>query len=192
MRKYSVIVFVAIALSAGGAALALLQNNGNNLFYDTDLNITWYNPSITDMNWNQAMAWADSLTIGNFTNWRLPSAKVIGSELEHLYFTELGNNGSGLTKTGPFLNLQPVNYWTNTTRQNFNGNAYAYSFKRGLEGFADKNLIDGFSPIAIHPGDVHTVSDAPIPITIFLFVSGITGLVVMKKESFGRRVIEYK
>ena len=70
------ILFIGIFLTVLGFSIlanAELQNNGNGLVYDTDLDITWYNPNVSAMNWDQAMAWAESLTVGGVTGWRLPS-----------------------------------------------------------------------------------------------------------------------
>lgn len=54
-----------------------LQNNGNNLIYDPNLNITWYDPVIvpTGMTWSAAVAWASILTVGGTTtgSWSLPT-----------------------------------------------------------------------------------------------------------------------
>ena len=66
------------------------------LIYDEDLNITWlgdanfgagsafddgtaFHPSTTDgkMTWPNAVAWADSLTVGGFDDWRLPTADTV-------------------------------------------------------------------------------------------------------------------
>ena len=38
------------------------DNNGNNLIYDTDLDITWYNPNIGNMTWDQANIWITTLS----------------------------------------------------------------------------------------------------------------------------------
>ncbi|MGD9852474.1 MAG: discoidin domain-containing protein [Nitrospirales bacterium] len=112
------------------------------LIYDEDLNITWLGDANFaktsgfdadgQMNWASAMAWADSLTVGGFTNWRLPTTTqpdlscsiqspsggsfqyCTGSEFGHLYHTELGGfwfeiNGRRILKSFtsvPFTNVQ--------------------------------------------------------------------------------------
>lgn len=88
------------------------------MIYDSSLNLTWLqdaNYAQTSgydadgrMNWSQASTWADDLVYGGYSDWRLPSAGLIGktlfsydgstdygynntrSEIGHLFF-ELGN-----------------------------------------------------------------------------------------------------
>ncbi len=167
------IFFIGIFLTVLGFSIlanAELQNNGNDLIYDTDLDITWYNPNVSAMSWDQAMAWAEGLTVGGVTGWRLPSALdqdgsypydgygVVSSELGHLYYEELNNAPYGpLANTGYFVNLQPVNYWSSTVTAQYVGNAFAFSFNNGKQGHADKNLTENFSAIAVHSGKVGTL-----------------------------------
>ena len=136
------------------------------LIYDDDLNITWLGDanfgagspfddgvSTTDgsMSWQNAVDWAESLTVGGFTNWRLPTTtqpdlscsiqspsggagqNCTGSELGHLYNTELGGfwfeiNSRRILKSfpsvpftnvqenggNPDLNVPPDYYWSST------------------------------------------------------------------------------
>jgi hypothetical protein len=198
MIRSLAMVLVVLVLFAFGSAHASLINNDNNLIYDTDLNITWYNPSITNMTWNQAMSWTANLTIGGVTDWRLPTALNadgsapssgyyrVGSELGHLYYESLGNTAYGpLLNTGPFANLQPVNYWTNTEWASFTDNAWAFSFADGLLGFADKSpnstYIIYYSAMAVHSGNVGGASQTPIPGTILLLLPGFASVVAMKQ-----------
>ena len=96
------------------------------------------------MTWSEAVTWASNLVYGDYSNWRLPTVVpqnfragydgttgqgyniTVGSEMGHLFYTELGNlaeyptwcvdgignficeaqPGWGLANTGPFINLQ--------------------------------------------------------------------------------------
>lgn len=86
------------------------------------------NPRCGRMIWAEAKVWAADLVYGGFDDWRLPSAlnqdgsgpcqvySCTGSEMGHLYYTELGNAAGGpLTNIGPFANLimqsQGRSYW---------------------------------------------------------------------------------
>ena len=164
------VFFIGIFLAFLGfttLANAALQDNGNNLIYDTDRNITWYNPNVSTMGWDQAMAWVEGLTVGGVTGWRLPTAynqdgsyplyeyNVIGSELGHLYYVELGNAAYGpLANTGPLANLQSGIYWSNTTTAQFAGSAFVFNFDTGRQAHANKTLL--FNVLAVHSGSVGT------------------------------------
>jgi hypothetical protein len=54
------------------------DSRGNHLVYDTELDVTWYQPTNTEMNWFAARAYAADLTImfqGRIIDdWRLPRA----------------------------------------------------------------------------------------------------------------------
>jgi hypothetical protein len=163
-------IFIGILLTVLGFSVpvnAALQYYGNDLIYDTDLDITWYNPNTSAMSWDQAMAWVENLTVGGVTGWRLPSAlnqdgsyphygyDVAWSELGHLYYEELNNVAHGpLANAESFANLQPVNYWSGTTTARYAGNAFAFNFSNGKQGHADKDLTANFSVIAVHSGNI--------------------------------------
>jgi hypothetical protein len=206
--RYLAMAFVVLVLFASGSAHAALVDNGNNLIYDTDLNITWYNPALGSMTWDQATAWAAGLTEGGVTGWRLPSAlntdgsapdtgyDLIENELGHLYYAELGNtskqSGSscgGLTNRGFFTNLQPLNYWTNTEWASFAvDNAWAFSFISGLQGHADKNpdstYVIYYSAMGVHSGNVGA-TQIPEPGVILLLAPGLAGLAIIRRKFIG-------
>lgn len=131
----------------GGAGRAPVLNG--QAVYDTELGITWLadanaaagspfddGDSSTDgrMTWANAKAWADSLTVGGVTEWRLPAfvhpdptcsnyppsssgSSCSGSELGHLYYVTLGasvNAGFG-SATNPdyalFSNVEAAHYF---------------------------------------------------------------------------------
>ena len=97
----------AAMLLAGAAQAALVARdlNGDTVtdaFYDTDLNITWLSDANVNgaMNWDTAVAWAEGLSFGGYSDWRLPTSDTCqfynctGSEMGHLWYVELGNTGA--------------------------------------------------------------------------------------------------
>ncbi len=81
------------------------DNLGHNLVYDTDLDITWYDFSYFSPEYEDAVIWANQLSVKvgskEFTDWRLP--KVLNgedynvelphhTEIGHLYLIELPNS----------------------------------------------------------------------------------------------------
>jgi hypothetical protein len=172
MRRSVLIALLALLLGISSFAHAALIDNGGGLIYDTDRDITWYVPNLDPMTWSQAVSWAAGLSVSNanvsnVTGWRLPSAPnqdgtgpcsgyiCLESEMGHLYYTELGNTPHGpLTNKGPFANLQQANYWTALEWTPFPGNAWAFGFESGLQGFADKDSAVYFFAMAVRGGNV--------------------------------------
>ncbi|MEW6600196.1 MAG: hypothetical protein AB1499_04430 [Nitrospirota bacterium] len=88
------------------------DTRGNQLIYDSDLNITWYDYTLARDNWQNQVDWATALIVDFggtvYNDWRLPATlngstdysydgstswgvNITSSELGHLYYTELGN-----------------------------------------------------------------------------------------------------
>ena len=122
MGTFRVLLLFGLCTSASEAALE--SRLGGLAVYDTDRDITWladanagagsvfddgFSTSDGLMSWDNANAWADSLTVGGFTDWRLPitvqpdpsctsqagggsissGGNCTGSEMGHLYYDEL-------------------------------------------------------------------------------------------------------
>lgn len=127
---------------------------------------------------------------------------VSSSEMGHLFYTELGNNGdydksgipqsgSGLVNKGPFANLRTddsggVNsYWSETRydftlmRQNMSvDHAWQFDFKDGVQSGGYIPLDLHFA-IAVRTGDVAPV---PLPGTVFLFAPALACLGLLRRK----------
>ena len=115
-------------------------------------------------------------------DWRLPIADVDGdgnvvncfggyppdcsdNEMEYLYWKE----GVTFTAPGPFSNLQGTNYWSGTP---YGSLEYVLEFAGGYQGAI---ILDGnVYAMAVRSGDVSAV---PVPATVWLFGSGLLGLI---------------
>jgi len=147
------------------------------------------------MRQSNASAWAASLNVDGITGWRLPTTlhpdatcfttsdstggDCTGSEMGHLFYNELGGteNSSILTSVDPdlalFSNLQSFRYWSATDYPTSALDAYLFAFDTGKQGFATKEA-SVFYAWAVHDGDVSAV---PVPAAVWLFGSGLLGLV---------------
>ena len=154
---------------------------GYQLFYDTDFNITWYDYSPNATWWSQSNT-VSTLTvdIGGtiYDGWRLPTAlnqdgsgpcsgsDCTSSELGHLFYTELGNDGILANfDNGPFENLTANNYWFGT--QGAGENAWYFAMGSGGQATAYKG--NTMHLLAVRSGDIAVV---PEPISSTLFIVG--------------------
>ena len=185
---------VALAVAAlSGTAQAALQGrdlNGDgtvDAFYDTDLNITWRrNANLNGlMTWADAVTWADNMTFGGYSDWRLPaSAACLGfnctaSEMGHLWYVELGNLAGDVTpNTGNFGNMQLYAYWSGTTYATDPGQAYHLNIDGGDQDVAGKG--NALYAMAVRPGDV--VAAVPEPETYAMMLAGLTALGVIGRR----------
>ena len=92
-----------------------LDGNGQtDAFYDTVLNITWLRNANANgpMNWNQANTWANNLTFGGYTDWRLPT--MVDTGLPGAVFSET-NPGTYAGGTDYSYNVQTTSTVGNVT-----------------------------------------------------------------------------
>ena len=126
--------------------------------------------------------YAPTTTDGTDGGWRDVNGDPV-SEMGHMYYVSLANlggcdpslpyctpqAGSGLVNSGPFSNIQDL-YWTNV-QQDFSL-AWYFQFRDGFKSLTVKD--PGLYGWAVREGDVSIV---PIPATVWLFGSGLIGLI---------------
>lgn len=192
MRKFTLILSMLLLLGSATVGSATLIDNGYGLIYDTDLNITWYDAPAIAYSWSTQMTWASNLNAGGVSGWRLPhGASIIGptslGEMGHLFYDELENKAySKPFKIGPFKNLIPFDYYSDTRVDN--SHVYAFRFDTG-ENITHFEGTNNYA-LAVHSGDVLgngvVLPDGPSPVpgppAILLLGIGLIGLAWLRKK----------
>jgi hypothetical protein len=186
ISSFIIVLFVALLVFSINADADLYIRGtdtlGNQLIYDSDLDITWYDYTAPGDTANPQKWWADQLSVNYWgtiiDDWRLPNAlyndgspcddfdyMCTNSEMTYLYYTELSNpDGGPMINTGPFQNLIEGIYWLETEGLD----AYAFDTSDGtLFGMWGRDH-DHYG-IAVFAGDVGVI---PEPISSILFITG--------------------
>jgi hypothetical protein len=122
-------------------------NNGDSTISDNATGLMWMKfDSDSTMNWEEALAYAESMEFAEYSDWRLPDVKELQSIVD--YSRSPGTTGSAaidpLFSTTQITNeagqIDYGYYWSNTTHSNWTnnpGSAGAYvSFGRAM-GYMD-------------------------------------------------------
>lgn len=181
---------------ANAASLPFEERLDGLAYYDPNLQITWTTDThieSSSLSWAEANAWAESLEVGGVEGWRLPDVDVNGdgvvancsnpipaedcadNEFGFLYWEE----GVRPANPGPFENLQGGQYWSSSESDGIHAppnKAWFFSFSGGANTSTKDTRLFVW---AVHDGDVAAV---PIPAAIWLFGSGMIGLVALGKR----------
>lgn len=154
------------------------------------------------MDWNEVADWISAMNASSGgagyldqNSWRRPTildgsntAALLGfnsdpsrSELASLFYDTLGNvaNG-GLTNTAEFENLQAYYYATDTEYVNNSSQAWAFAFHSGDQ--YNRAKISNLYSFAVLDGDVGASIATPVPAAIWLFGSGLIGLIGLARR----------
>ena len=85
MRK--IIFSLLLAFLSGGVSMAALVDNGTDTVTDTTTGLMWQKATAPGpYTWQQALAYAETLTLAGYTDWRLPNRKELFSLVDRSTF----------------------------------------------------------------------------------------------------------
>jgi hypothetical protein len=162
--------------------------------------LMWLQSPGPDLNFSDAVTWADSLVFAGYDNWRLPSAldfttglpdetwESLNNEFGNLYGSELGNPANE-SEIRPLTGYYDIWYWTGTVDPDSSGDAYAFFWSYdGLwlnQSSADR--ADMTTSSILHVTAVRDIGAAPVPqvpepATILLVGAGLVGVGFLRKR----------
>lgn len=185
---------------------ALVERLGGVAYYDDEADLTWLadaNHAMSSgydddgrMTWQDANIWAAGLSVHGVDGWRLPSSLnsdgsgqcgpgpgCTGSEMGNLRNNVLGADRTPSLETNHnsnydlFWNIQSFQYWTATEYAPSTDDAWYYTMSDGRQNNQSKTLL--FFAWAVQSGDVSAV---PVPAAVWLFGSGLIGLVGLARR----------
>ena len=105
---------------------SVFSKNGDGTVADLSTNLIWQKQDDGIVkSWEQALIYCEGLSLGNFTDWRLPNVKELNSIVD---FT---SSNPSINATY-FPNAQPAYYWTSTTNANSSASAFLVAFGSGM------------------------------------------------------------
>ena len=119
------------------------------------------------------------------------TATTVYSEMASLWYDTLGNlgyvdtsgnsnqTGWGLNNVGPFSNVQSDYYWSGLEYAPNVGSAWSFNANYGLQYWYPKVNFSNYYGWAVRTGDVSAV---PVPAAIWLFGSGLLGLLGLARR----------
>lgn len=194
-------LFGLFSLAAiAGSAQAALFDRGNGLVFDDDLDMTWSNTFGGAMSWSAAQEWIVALNTSNagtgylgYKDWRLPTSDTClgqsctGSEMGHLFFSELG--GAPNTAISQhhnanytlFPSLLDQQYWSGTAYAPDSNQAYIFYFNNSLTNSLPKSSL-GVHAWAVRDGDVAAPIPEPETYAMILAGLGLLGFITRRRN----------
>ncbi len=116
---------MVISGTAFGAGGGQCEDNGDGTVTDNGSGLMWQKATAGSMNWDAAMSYASSLSLGGHSGWGLPSK----DELKGLYNSECKS----------MMDVRNGFYWSSTTGADYTYRAWLVGFYGGRVGSDNKS-----------------------------------------------------
>jgi hypothetical protein len=130
MKKLLAIAIMAVLLCLSGLVMSgtafadRCMDNGDGIVMDKLARQMWQKATAGPMNWDAAMSYASSLSLGGHSGWRLPSR----DELANLYHSPCKS----------MMDVVSSLYWSSTTDAGYTVGAWLVHFYYGYVGYGNK------------------------------------------------------
>ena len=179
-RYYSAIgIMACLCLILGAGPLwAEYIDNGNGTVTDTSTDLTWQKDTPENIvNWEQALAYCEALTLAGKNDWRLPDINELRSLVDYSRYNMSIN-------TTYFPNTLPAFYWSSSTSASNPFNAWGIFFLDGSGNSANKSSLSvvravrvGQTPSSPCLPDIKANGeDGPVTVSAQTYVSITAGL----------------
>lgn len=140
-----------------------LTKNGDGTVTDNITGLIWeQKPNPISKVWEQALIYAENLSLAGKTDWRLPNIK----ELQSLNDYRIG--GPSIDQF-IFTGILTNTYWSSTSLPNLNTKAWYLSTEFGLTSYGDKTYENYFICVRGGTQNSSTVLNQKAPKSIFVF-----------------------
>lgn len=114
----------------------LYTDNNNGTVTDNNTALMWQKgESTSSMVWASAVSYCNGLSLGGYTDWRLPTEKELGSLIDY----SIANPGP-MIRTTYFPNAKKYYYWSSTAFAGNSSLAWNVLFSEGLENYFNKSF----------------------------------------------------
>ncbi len=139
-------------------------DNQNGTILDNNTQLIWQKSPFTDtLTWENALKYADSLTLGGFTDWRLPNIKELQSITD-------------ISRSNPSLNINYFSvsnakkYWSSTTLPNQTSKAWYLNTQFGITTYDLKTNKNSLICVRGIPNDLTTnLNTSFVPTSNFIY-----------------------
>ena len=123
MQKVLFRVLMLMVLSHGVAFGAFI-NNGDGTVTDTATGLMWQEETADEMTWEEAITYCEDLSLGGYTDWRLPNRNELQSIVDYSEYNPA-------VDTNAFPDTMSSDYWSSTTNADLTDNAWLVNFNYG-------------------------------------------------------------